>query len=567
MTTSTSDIDRVTSELADGEERWARMSLGERRAMLVEMHIATARHAREWVEIALAIKGLPASSVLAGEEWSTGPLAMLTALAALADTLGALERGRSPVEKSTIRPAPEGRSSIRVAPHRLSDRVLFSGLNVRVWTRPGVDAETVRARAGLAQLRPEDTGGVAVVLGAGNIFSIPPLDVLYQLFAYNRVVVLKLNPITDRLLAVFEKIFAPAIHHGLVRIVTGGADTGSALAHHPSIAAIHMTGSAQTHDAIVFGGSAAAGTPGARRTPQLTKPITSELGGVSPAVVIPGRWSKADLRFQAEHLVSQRLHNNGYNCLATQIAVIGADWPQKLEFLDEIMFAFHRAPQRPSYYPGTAQRVKDARASYPNAVTPGQHSDRTVLLGVPPDGGEPALSTEYFGPVLGIVELPGTPREFLSHAVDLCNTQITGTLGASVIAHPETMSQLGGEFATAIQRLRYGTIAINTWTAMGFVAARAPWGAFPGHTLDDIQSGIGVVHNALLLDDTERTILEGAFRPAPRSLLHAEWSAAPKPPWFVTNKTGALTGRRITEFEATKRWTALPALLAAAMRG
>ncbi|MEU2237490.1 hypothetical protein ABZ585_42055, partial [Streptomyces vietnamensis] len=29
---------------------------------------------------------------------------------------------------------------------------------------------------------------------------------------------------------------------------------------------------------------------------------------------------------------------------------------------------------------------------------------------------------------------------------------------------------------------------------------RATWGAYPGHTLDDVQSGIGIVHNALLLD-------------------------------------------------------------------
>ena len=28
-------------------------------------------------------------------------------------------------------------------------------------------------------------------------------------------------------------------------------------------------------------------------------------GGVAPIIVVPGRWSKADLRFQAEHVASQ----------------------------------------------------------------------------------------------------------------------------------------------------------------------------------------------------------------------------------------------------------------------
>ena len=46
-------------------------------------------------------------------------------------------------------------------------------------------------------------------IGAGNITSIPPLDVLYELYAHNRVVALKLNPITDPLFTVYEMVFAP----------------------------------------------------------------------------------------------------------------------------------------------------------------------------------------------------------------------------------------------------------------------------------------------------------------------------------------------------------------------
>ena len=87
------------------------------------------------------------------------------------------------------------------------------------------------------------------------------------------------------------------------------------------------------------------------------------------------------------------------------------------------------------------------------------------------------------------------------------------------------------------------------------------------HTLEDVQSGIGVVHNALLIDGVERTVVHGPFRPAPRSVFHGELSLSPKPPWFVDNKMAASTGKRLTEFAAAPGWLALPGIFASALRG
>ena len=64
----------------------------------------------------------------------------------------------------------------------------------------------------------------------------------YQLYAENRTVALKLNPITNPLKPVFEKMFAPFIDLGVIEILTGGVEIGSALAYHPGISAVHMTG-------------------------------------------------------------------------------------------------------------------------------------------------------------------------------------------------------------------------------------------------------------------------------------------------------------------------------------
>ncbi|WP_223171930.1 hypothetical protein [Microbacterium sp. NIBRBAC000506063] len=64
------------------------------------------------------------------------------------------------------------------------------------------------------------------MLGAGNVTSIPVLDVLYELLAHNRVALLKLNPTQDALKPAFEHALAPLIEPGLVRIVSGDGRWG-----------------------------------------------------------------------------------------------------------------------------------------------------------------------------------------------------------------------------------------------------------------------------------------------------------------------------------------------------
>lgn len=132
---------------------------------------------------------------------------------------------------------------------------------------------------------------------------------------------------------------------------------------------------------------------------------------------------------------------------------------------------------------------------------------------------------------------------------------------------PGTRRALGPALEAAIAQLRYGTIGINAWTGLGFLTPRAGWGAYPGHQRNDIQSGRGTVHNALLLPHVERTILTGPFRPMPRSLAHGELALTPVPPWFVHNRTADITGCLLTGFAAQPRWTALPAIFASALRG
>jgi Aldehyde dehydrogenase family len=549
-------LDRDVAILRSSARVWVATPLAEKRKLLEALRGTTAEVAHEWVHVSCQGKGIAMDSPAAGEEWMSGPYALLSKVAALIQVIEQLEAGRNPLDRIRVRTLPSGQVALRVFPAVVQDRVV-AGYAASVWLRPGVTLE--RAKAGVARrLRdPDLPGQVSLVLGAGNISSIPPLDGLAKLYQDNAVVLIKLNPVNGYLEPVLNRAFAPLVERGFVRITAGGSDLGSYLVSHPGVDSIHITGNSASHDAVVFG----PGEEGARRKharePLLDKPITSELGGVGPVIVVPGQWTDATLRLQAQNVAAQRLHNSGFNCIATQIVVLPERWPQADQFLDYLRQAIRDAPDRPAYYPGAADRQRGAVEAHQKAELLGGDPNvpRTLLADLhPDDAGDPAFRTEYFGPVLGVTRLPGaTAAEFLDNAVEFCNERLFGDLGVGLIAAPRTIRELGPLFDAAVARLRYGTVAINCWVGPVFAMPRGTWGAFPGHDIYDVGSGVGIVHNALLLDPdhVERTVGRGPFH---------TW---PKPLWFVTNRTAHITGEQMTRFAAEPNWgKAMPRLLA-----
>ncbi|BDV29506.1 aldehyde dehydrogenase family protein [Microbacterium terricola] len=564
-------LDAAIADLTAGSRTWTHLTLGQRARLLQRLHRTVSAVAEEWADTAATSKGLRPGHPLRGEEWLAGPYATLVSLDAYRDSLRALAKGTSPAAKVRTDAAPGGRTRLHVFPLSPVDGVLLSGYTGEIWLEPGVTAEAARREAGLGQLTPGDPGGVGLVLGAGNVTSIPVLDVMYELLAHNRVALLKVNPTQDALVPVFERALAPLIELGLVRIVTGGGDVGAYLTQHPGIAHVHITGAAPTFDAIVWGpsGPAAGAEERSTRKPVLDKPITAELGGVSPIIVVPGVWSDADLRFHAEHIATMRLQNSGHNCIAGQVVLVSAEWPQRAAFLAALKTAYAAVPERPVWYPRSAEKLAAATAQHPDATWIADGTRAIVEVGLGSEGAADLERTEYFSPVLGVVELPGRGQAFLDTAVAHANDRLAGTLGANVLIDPATQKSLGAGFERALADLRYGNIAVNTWTAFGFLTPTMTWGGFPGATIDRVESGIGVVHNALLIDRVERSIARGPFRPFPRSVTvlgRGRFSVLPKPPWFATSRTGAVVSEGFTRFRMDGNWIRLAGTLLQAFR-
>ncbi|MFF1569793.1 aldehyde dehydrogenase family protein [Streptomyces sp. NPDC058293] len=561
----TKSLDHAVAHVRGNAASWSSTSLTERIALLERLLPRVISRAAEMAGAGARAKGHGPDSPWAAEDWTGGPWALAQNATAFLHVLRRIATGRDPLNAGTVHEG-NGRTRVDVFPATGWDRLLLSGFRAQVWMRPGVTEEQTRAcAAGEYRGRPGDPA-LALVLGAGNVAAITALDILHKLYAEGQVVIAKMNPVNAYLRPHFEYVFAEFVERGWLRFVDGGAAEGGYLSRHEGVDAIHVTGSDRTHDAIVWGTDEKAEQRRQDDVPLIAKPFSSELGGISPCIVTPGPWSDADFRFQAEHIVTSKLNNSGHNCIASQILALPRDWDGTERLLDEIRRVQRELPERADYYPGAAGRLASVRAAHPTVEA---YGDGCRLL-VPDitDHDDLLVTDEVFASALGVVRLPGAaPAEFLHHAVDFANDVLPGTLGATLIVHPRTEKAHREAVRTAIADLRYGTLGVNCWSGVGFLLGFTPWGAFPGHTRQDIGSGIGFVHNAFMLEDVEKTVLRAPFTPALRGLFTGDPSLSPRPPYFVTHRTALTTVERLTRFTAAPSLTKLPPLFAAALRG
>jgi acyl-CoA reductase-like NAD-dependent aldehyde dehydrogenase len=559
--TSPRRLDEAVARVREAAPRWAGAPAAERIALARALLAGMARNAERIVRAGCVAKGLAPGSFSSGDEWTAGVYPAIRMLRELVRSLSALsEKGNTPL--GPVRETIDGRAAAHVFPSAAADSVFFPGVRAEVHFVEGVGPREIEERRARFHKAPDHAGRVCLVLGAGNVNSITPMDVATKLFNEGKVCVLKMNPVNAYVGPMLEDAFADAIVRGYVAVVYGGPEEGAYLAQHPGVDEVHLTGSNATHDAIVWG------PPGperaarmARGEPRLRKEITSELGDVSPVLVVPGAWDGASLRFQAESVAGMVTQNGSFNCAAARLLVLPRGWRLRDAFLQHVERFLGETPPRPGWYPGASDRLEAFVAGRPHVRKVEGHAGTlpwTLVTGLDAGTDDPAFTSEAFCSVLAETSVGSEdPLEYLDAAVRFANERVWGTLSAQILAPASTLADpvTGAAVQRAIRRLEYGTVALNCFSAYGFALATPPWGGFPGRPLHDVRSGRGFVHNTLMLEDVEKTVV-----------THPVTSPV-KPVYFPSHRTQHLLGPRLVALEGRGHWWTAPSIMWAGLRG
>jgi hypothetical protein len=553
------DVDRAIADLQMGVRRLAASTLEERIGAATACIEGVSRIARDWVEAACRAKRIPAASAARAEEILVGPVSVVRYLQLIIRTLDSLKSGGIPQPPGVVR-IVGGQVRVPTFPTRqLFDAITFRPMKAETWLEPASDPENIFGEAPdrLARRR-SPSARICLVLGAGNVSAIPVTDALTCILQSDCAVLLKMNPVNDYLGPFVEEALQPLIRAGWLRIVYGGAEAGRYAVEHPLVDQVHVTGSAETHDAIVWGID-----PAERRRrkeegrPLVTKPVTSELGNVTPWAVVPGAYSDAQLKSQAENIAASIANNASFNCIATKMLITWNRWPERQRLLDLVSSTLEQIPVRYAYYPGAVDRF--AKFAGDRSVADPDGEGRLPWLlrrNVHPEEAPELFTRESFVCVSSETALEAdSPEDFLNRAVEFMNDRMWGTLAAALTIPDAMRVHSGDKLDSALQRLRYGTVGVNQWPGVAYALMSPPWGVYPGASLADIQSGRGHVHNTYLLDRPQKTI------------LHSPLSLFPKPMWFSTHRRPEAVAWKLFALYCRPTIMKLPTLLAAAIRG
>jgi acyl-CoA reductase-like NAD-dependent aldehyde dehydrogenase len=244
---------------------------------------------------------------------------------------------------------------------------------------------------------------------------------------------------------------------GVLNLVLGEGEAGSAIVDHPGV------------DAVSFTGSTAVGRAVIARCGELGKPVQTEMGGKNAAIVL----ADADLDHAAEQVCLGAFRSTGQKCTATSRLIVAdkvaddllarvAERASRLVVGDPLdpgvdMGPLVSAAARDRVTAGVSRAV--AEGAEPLAGAEPLERDGwfvpPTVLGLPGTGVD-FWRTELFGPVVGAVRASG-PEEALA----LANLSDHG-LSAAVFTR-----DLGAALA-AVDRLEVGVLHVNSESAGTF---------------------------------------------------------------------------------------------------
>ena len=535
MTITKIEIDRNINTLRVNSKEFSQISNTKLISLFEESINNIQSIAYYWATIGAKNKGVE-GTIAEGEEWLGGPFASVFGMQYYIETLKDLSK---PLKIDSYN---KSLNTYKVFPNNILEKIFFPFISAEVKFNKNISFKEIEEYRGYA-MRYKHEPAITLVLGAGNVSCIPLLDTIYHLVAKRSVVYIKLNPVNDYLLPVFEKVFENFISLGFVIVSKGSLEESQYMVNHKGIDHIHLTGSDETYEHIVYGKKLNDNEKKLKSLKKVNnKSFSSELGNVTPIVIHPGKWTNSELKFQARKIVTAKLNNGGFNCISAQIVILPDGWKHTDKLMSYVKNYMKKVDDRYSYYPKSIEVLKNLekdksyeRLNSESCATP--HLSREIKAYSKFETSEIWGTSIYFKKIQFENEL-----DYAHKVIDYCNNTLWGNLGATVLFKKYQSKKNKVITNTYVNNLKYGTVAINEWSAIGFIIPALPWGGYPGNKDNDIQSGKDFVHNSLFFETVQNGVVYSKFR----------MSNIIDPLWFVTNKKGKKVFKNLTYFQINK---------------
>lgn len=272
--------------------------------------------------------------------------------------------------------------------------------NLKTWSRPRTVSTPLLAWPAKSQLVPEPLGTV-LILGAWNYPVQLLLAPLIAAIAAGNCAIIKPSEHAAEVASVISKYLPDYLDNAAFRVITGDVKVSAELTELP-------------FDHIFYtGGENAARSILAAAAPNLT-PVTLELGGKSPAVVM----SDCDLTVTARRIVWGKFLNAGQTCIAPDYILVESSIRDGLiEAMKGAITEFYgEDPQHSDDYGRIIHSQHHQRLvnllDGQNVVAGGDSSGKdnylapTLVTDVAPD--HSLMTDEIFGPILPIVAVEST---------------------------------------------------------------------------------------------------------------------------------------------------------------
>jgi len=358
------------------------------------------------------------------------------------------------------------------------------------------------------QTHPLDKpAGIIGISGAGNYSS--SIEMVMALFLENKAVIHKAHQLNEATDLVWEKVFAPLMK--LKAVSFCDPDQGVALSKLEGLHALYFTGSTGVAHAIQNAANA---------------PLVAECGGNNPCIIVPGNWSKKDIKRQAIQIISAGKLNGGAACGRPQTIVTSKNWPQREAFLTALREAVVEHTYAVSeHYPGVEKTKEAFIKNQPTAEVlqpeSGKKKKSDVVFIPNISESDFAITNEAFCQVFGetALDISAEVDDFLSKATEFCNSKLLGTLGCMILVDNETLKTHESRISQAIRELDYGGIAVNDIPPNIWLNGYLTWGGC-NESKKDFVSGVGNFGNPFNYENVKKSVILNDFNATSFELTH-----------------------------------------------